>query len=418
VVHVDSGRQALALFAARFFGEPHRDVSLIGFTGTFGKTSTSDVLRQLLEASGTPTGVIGSLGARYGDAHDPGTGLTTPAPPQLHRMLRTLGSAGAAAVILEVTSHALRMDRVVGLTFSGGLLAAIKSGEHTDFHGTHDDYVEAKRLFLRYLAEDALLAYDADNETAKTLATSAGRVRRAGFSLDGQPADLTFHDIVLDAHGARFSVDGPVAGSRRSMHSALLGTGHLRNVALALTYALGAGVRLEMAEAVLGGLQPLRRRMERYAAAGRTVLDDTAAHPESLRATFEVANTIGAAHTAVVYAVRGMRGADINRRNATALAELAAEYGTSPLIVTPARESAGAQDRVTDDEAEAARGALERHGREFEWHETLRDALAAAVAGTAAGDLLVLVGAQGMNAGKDMLNLIGRASDRKASAPS
>jgi UDP-N-acetylmuramoyl-L-alanyl-D-glutamate--2,6-diaminopimelate ligase len=420
---VASGRRALGIFSERFFGEPRRELTLIGFTGTFGKTSTSDVLRRLLSAAGMPAGVIGSLGARYQDFHDPGSGLTTPAPPELHRMLRDLRSSGAETVIMEVTSHALRLERAVGLRFDGGLIAAIKSGEHTDFHGTFEEYLAAKRTFLDYLTDAALLAYDADNDASTGLAKGASTTRTVGFSIEGRQTELIFREVVLDRHGASFALAGPLAGSGGMLRSTLLGVGHLRNVALALTYALSSGVPISTASEILSTLEPLARRMERYDAAGRTVLDDTAAHPESLRATFEVAALLAGRRmdrAAVVYAVRGMRGTGINQRNADALAQLTSDYGISRLMLTAAADAAGPHDRVRGEEADAARQTLLRRGFAFAWHDALRDALEAALAATSRGDLVVLVGAQGMNAARSMLtsDVTGRASEPSPSSRS
>src|SRR2546423_574629 len=95
VIRVPSARQALAEMAARFYGHPARELDVMGFTGTFGKTSTSDVLRQLLDAGGRRTGILGSLGARYGAFAQSSMGLTTPAPVELHAALRGLRDAGA-----------------------------------------------------------------------------------------------------------------------------------------------------------------------------------------------------------------------------------------------------------------------------------------------------------------------------------
>jgi UDP-N-acetylmuramoyl-L-alanyl-D-glutamate--2,6-diaminopimelate ligase len=418
VIAVPSARAALATLAARFHGEPGRELRLIGFTGTFGKTSTSDILRALLDAGGQRTGVLGSLGGRFGTFHDPGHGLTTPAPPELHRTLRGLRETGADTVIMEVTSHALGMGRVDGLRFTGGLLAAIRPGEHTDFHRSYEDYVDAKRRLLDYLTPDALLAYDADNRAARDIARA--HPQSLGFSLEGRAADLVFRDVKIDPSGARFTlIPGHFSSTPRenrclapflercqapiSVASTLLGRGHLRNVALALTYALAAGVDVHAAQQVLAGLQPLRRRMERYEAAGRTILDDTAAHPESFRATFEVAALLAHDRTAVVYAIRGNRGVDINRRNALALADLAAEHGIAPLILTASAGSVGPLDCVSPDEAEAARDALERKGQPYLWRDTLGDAIDDALERTAHGDLIVLIGAQGMNEGKALI---------------
>jgi UDP-N-acetylmuramoyl-L-alanyl-D-glutamate--2,6-diaminopimelate ligase len=396
-LQVPSARDALASMAARFYGEPARSLEIVGFTGTFGKTSTSDILRQLLAAGGARPGVLGSLGAQFGAFYDPGNGLTTPAPVELHRALRGLKDAGASAAIMEVTSHALRMGRVDGLCFAGGLIAAIMPGEHTDFHRTYDDYLAAKRLFLDYLRTDSLLAYDADNPAAKTLAAEAHVRRRIGFSLDGHPADVRFTDVVIHAQGSAFSVGG------ERLQSALLGRGHLRNVALAATYALGAGISMDAIRKVLETLQPLRRRMETYTAGGRTVLDDTAAHPDSFRAAFDIAALIPHRCIALVYAIRGNRGADINDRNARAIAELTTRIGVDTVIVTAASDCVGRADQAHEDEIAATRAALDADARGYLWHDSLRDALADAASRTGRGDLLMLLGAQGMNEGKRLL---------------
>jgi UDP-N-acetylmuramoyl-L-alanyl-D-glutamate--2,6-diaminopimelate ligase len=441
VVRVPSSRDALAVVAARYYGTANSKLSLIGFTGTFGKTSTSDILRQLLNAAGHRTGVIGSLGARYDTFEHPGHGLTTPAPVELHKALRDLEGAGATTVILEVTSHALMLGRVDGLRFAGGLLAAVMPGEHTDFHRSYEDYVEAKRLFLDYLNPGALLAYDADNLAARQLiahgsarsitaeATSAAigierhvhqRHRRRtrprdeapaaafrpiGFSIDGRDADLCLYDVTLDGRGAAFSIGGRAVGARSGIRiqSPLLGRGHLRNVALALTYVLGTGLPISAAELVVSRLAPLRRRMERYDVGARTILDDTAAHPDSLRATFEVAALVPHQKLAVVYALRGRRGADINRQNAMALADLSSLYGVEPLIITSSSDAVSQADAAQPGEIDAARQALVSRGRRFVWHDELRPALTDAIDRTRAGDLILLVGAQGMNDAKELL---------------
>ena len=424
VVRVDSARRALAVLAARFYDAPAEALRIVGFTGTFGKTSTSEILRVLLEAGGFRTGVLGSLGARYGAFHDPGNGLTTPAPVELHRALGGLRDAGADTAILEVTSHALRMDRVRGLRFGGGLIAAIMPGEHTDFHRTYEDYVAAKRLFLDYLAPDAVLAFDADNPVSAALAAEARVAVRAGVSIEpaapkrslsrregGADAAVQLRDIVLDRTGARFVCFTAGRGSDAAgelMHSPLLGPGHLRNVALAIAYASAAGVPPSDAAGALRTLVPLRRRMERYDAAGREVLDDTAAHADSFRATLEVTDLLAngpsqSARVVLVYAIRGKRGADINRRNAQALAELMGVHRIDAVIVTGALDSAGEADRATAEEIDATRQVFRDHGVDIEWHDTLRAAIREAAGHTRAGDLIVLIGAQGMNEGKRML---------------
>jgi UDP-N-acetylmuramoyl-L-alanyl-D-glutamate--2,6-diaminopimelate ligase len=404
-VRVPSARVALAELAARFYGNPAAQLRTIGFAGTFGKTSTSEILRLLLDAGGARTGVLGSLGARYGDYFDSGSGLTTPAPVELHKSLRQLRVAGADTAIMEVTSHALRLERIRGIRFDGGLLAAILPGEHTDFHRSYDDYVDAKRRFLDHLTTHAVLAYDSDNRAARRIAMGAQVATIVGYSTERRDADLVLSDVELDERGTTFTITGAAsrAASGMRLHSALLGRGHLRNVGLSLAYALTAGLPVSTAATVLRSLVPLPRRMERYDIAGRTVLDDSAAHPDSFRGTLEVAALLPHRASTLVYAVRGSRGADINRRNAIALADLSAVHGVETLIVTAATDCTGAADQVSATEVDAARQALVERGRRFVWHDTLQGAIGDALDRSKPGDLLILAGAQGMNEGRRIL---------------
>lgn len=400
---VPSTRQALALLASRFHGNPAASLRLIGFTGTFGKTTTSDVLRSLLAAATLQPAVIGSLGARFADFHDPGEGLTTPSPPQLHEWLATVKRRGADTAILEVTSHALRLGRVDGLELDGGLIAAIMPGEHTDFHRTYEDYVGAKRRLLGFLKKDAVLAYDADNRASRTLASEANVGVRAGISFEGR-GDATFRiqNLRFDDRGAEFTIAGRV--DREHVRSALLGRPNARNVALALAYALASGMPIADAIPVLGQLRPLRRRMERFDVSGRTVLDDTAGHPDSLHAVFDVVRLLRRDRLWVVWAVRGSRGTQVNSANAAALADLADEHDAEELIVTAADDVVEPRDRVTGEEADVVRRTLDERGRRYLFDEMLEDAMRRVAARSRAGDLIVLVGAQGMNEGKGLLH--------------
>jgi UDP-N-acetylmuramoyl-L-alanyl-D-glutamate--2,6-diaminopimelate ligase len=144
------------------------------------------------------------------------------------------------------------------------------------------------------------------------------------------------------------------------------------------------------------------------------VLDDTAGHPDSLRATFDVAATLARSprvdpdgRMVVVYAIRGSRGADINHRNATALADLAAEHGASRLIVTASSDVAGPHDRAVPEEVAATHAAFASRYQKFDWCDELETAIGEAMAATGAGDLIVLAGAQGMNEGARFLSSAG-----------
>lgn len=395
---VSNSRAALATIAARFSGSPAQQLAIVGFTGTFGKTTTSEILRALLEAAGRKPAVIGSLGVRYGTFREPGEGLTTPAPPQLHSWLSTVSGLGALTVILEVTSHALRLERVEGLRFAGGLLAAIMPGEHTDFHRTYEDYLSAKRLFLHYLSDDAVLAYDADNRASRQLAEEASAGTKLGFALGpAGGAALRIEDAALEENGLVFRIGD------QALRSSLLGRPNIRNVALALTYAIASGIPLAESAPVLASLPALPRRMERLQLSQRTVIDDTSGHPDSLMALFEVVALQKRERLWVVWAVRGSRGVDVNRANAFTLADLVSLHGAAGLVVTASEDVTALADRVKPEEIDAVRAALHLRGRPYEFHPTLLEAMKAVATRSRAGDLIVLAGAQGMNEGRPLL---------------
>ena len=401
LVRVKAARLALAEIAARFHGRPADALQVIGFTGTFGKTATSAVLCTLLEKAGIPTAVIGSLGARYRDHYAPSNGLTTPAPAELHAMLRDLADRGARTVVMEVTSHALLLDRAAGVVFGHGIMGAIVPGEHTDFHRTYAEYVAAKGRLLTHVAGTGILAYDRDNAAARRFAAGWPEAQRAGLSIGSRPEagplDINLRRPEIDAHGAVFTVGG------HDMRSALLGRHNVRNVGMAITLASAMGVPFDTIARALPDLRALRRRMELVEVAGRRVLDDTAGHPESLSAAFEVASLVPHARLHVAYVLRGSRGAAVNAQNATALADLALLHDAASLTISAAVDRTRPGDRAADAEIDAARRSLATRGVGFSWHERLRSAMEMVAAASHPGDLVLLLGAQGMDEGAALL---------------
>lgn len=147
---VDDPRASLALLAAEFYGHPEQSLVLIGVTGTKGKTTTAHMLRDILAAAGLRTGMIGTLGAYIGREKLAGGLNTTPEPIALHRILRQMADAGCTHVVMEVSSQAMKLKRVHGLTFAAGLFLNLSpdhigGAEHTDF----EEYRACKAALFR-----------------------------------------------------------------------------------------------------------------------------------------------------------------------------------------------------------------------------------------------------------------------------
>lgn len=147
---VDDPRAALALLAAEFYGHPEKALTLIAVTGTKGKTTTAHMLRDILTAAGRKTGMIGTLGAYIGPEKLSDACNTTPEPTALHRTLRQMADAGCTHVVMEVSSQAMKLKRVHGLTFAAGLFLNLSpdhigGAEHADF----EEYRACKAAMFR-----------------------------------------------------------------------------------------------------------------------------------------------------------------------------------------------------------------------------------------------------------------------------
>jgi len=179
--------------------------TLIGVTGTNGKTTTTHCIAATCEAVGIPTAVIGTLGIRFRDLYDY-SGRTTPEAPSLHAALASLGEAGAGLAAMEVSSHALALHRVDGLFFEVAVFLGL-SQDHLDFHSSMDDYFSVKRqLFQNSLARCAVI--NIDDSWGQQLARQSP-VPTITYSITGA-ADWTAQDVVVDSVGCtHFTAVGP-----------------------------------------------------------------------------------------------------------------------------------------------------------------------------------------------------------------
>ncbi len=145
-VQVKDVRAALSLAAARFYGEPANGLRLIGVTGTKGKTTTTYLIRAILQQAGEKTGLIGTVNTIIGDQIIPGS-LTTPEAIDFQRTLRMMADQGVTSVVMEVSANAVTLKRLYGTTFEVGVFTNF-SQDHLDFYGTMDNYFAAKKAFF------------------------------------------------------------------------------------------------------------------------------------------------------------------------------------------------------------------------------------------------------------------------------
>jgi UDP-N-acetylmuramoyl-L-alanyl-D-glutamate--2,6-diaminopimelate ligase len=281
IIAVPDLRARLGAMADRFHGQVTRAMTMIGVTGTNGKTSTVQLLAQAWTLRGRRAGTVGTLGVGlYGQAVP--TGFTTPLVLQLHRALAQLREQGADAVAMEVSSHALDQGRVDGVHFDVAVFTNL-TRDHLDFHGTMEAYGEAKaKLFAWPELRAAVINLD-DAFGADVHAHLSTSVRAVGTSSRGAVAAiLRAEDVVLDLNGIGFVLR--IGEERHAVRSSLLGRFYVDNL-LAVAGALYA---LDEAPAdiaqTLNALRPVHGRMNRLGGDSRLplVVIDYAHTPDAL----------------------------------------------------------------------------------------------------------------------------------------
>ncbi len=273
-------RSRMGVMADQFHGHPSRAMTMVGVTGTNGKTSTVQLLTQAWHLLGIRCGSIGTLGVGlYGDVVP--TGFTTPLVLQMHQVLAQLRDDGATAVAMEVSSHALDQGRVDAVHFDVAVFTNL-TRDHLDYHGSMEAYGAAKaKLFHRAGLKAAAINLD-DAFGRELIATLAPNVQAIGLSSTGQAgATIRAENLLLDGQGIGF--DLVIGQVRQALRSPLLGRFNVDNL-LAVAGALhGLGQSAAIIANVLGQLQPIAGRMNRLGGQGEpAVVIDYAHTPDAL----------------------------------------------------------------------------------------------------------------------------------------
>ena len=245
IVAVPNSRRAMALMSAEFYGNPSRNLSLIGITGTNGKTTTSYLLGSILEKAGFSTGIIGTIDYRYSGKSFPAS-ITTPESLDLQRILREMVNDGVTHVVMEVSSHALDLQRVEALRFNVGIFTNF-SQDHLDYHKTMDHYFNSKaKLFRQYLAKGdtergCYSIINADDPFGKNLVDdSTEDVLIYGIK---NKAQVFSEETLLTLEGISTRIRTP-KGSFMA-ESPLIGEFNLYNIMAAAAASMSLGISLE-----------------------------------------------------------------------------------------------------------------------------------------------------------------------------
>lgn len=375
-VIVRDGRLAAITLARSWYGDPARALTLLGVTGTNGKTTTVSLVRHLLNATGA-VGSIGTLGAFDGagqPVHSTAGSLTTPGPVDLQATLAALRARGCQSVAMETSSHSLHQGRLDGLTFRAGIFTNL-TRDHLDYHGTMESYLASKLRLATLLSNDGVAVINAEDPAWRSMRRD---VRRITFGRHAA-GDVHATGISLGAAGCRFRLEG-IFGSA-DIALPLLGDFNLSNALGAAACALALGQPLHVVAARLDAAPQVPGRMERIAEAPVTVLRDYSHTPDSLERALATLRPLTSGRLIVVFGC----GGDRDRGKRPIMGRIAAEQSDLPIVTSDNPRTEDPESII--DEVVAGMGSAPRL-RIADRREAIQRALEAA----RPGDTVLLAG--------------------------
>ena len=308
VLVVADARAQLGRVAARVYGDPARELLIVGVTGTNGKTTTSYLVESGLRAAGHRTGMIGTVETQIGD-ECVASERTTPEAPDVHALLALMRERGVTACVMEVSSHALVYGRVDGIVFDIAGFTNL-SQDHLDFHVDLEDYFTAKaRLFTRARSRRGVVVVD--DEYGRRLASTDGTVPVTTVSTRGTDADWQVVSREPAAGLTRIVLHG-TRGRRVALTSPIPGDFNVANAALALVLLIDAGVAVDDAARGIAECTGVPGRMERVPSHGPLALVDYAHTPDAVETVLRALRPSTAGRLVVVIGAGGDR--DQNKR--------------------------------------------------------------------------------------------------------
>ena len=374
-VVVPETHAAMADLAAAFYGDPSRELRLVGITGTNGKTTTATLLYELVRALGYEAGLISTVVYRIGSRTVEAT-HTTPDPIRLQAMMREMVDAGCAYCFMECSSHAIVQQRTRGLHFAGGLFSNI-THDHLDYHKTFAEYIRAKKRFFDGLPAGAFALVNDDDRNGRVMVQNcAARVK--SYALRA-PADYRCKIVEMHLDGMELRIDG------REVWVGLPGRFNAYNLTAVYAAAVELGFDPDEVLRVVSTLRPVDGRFEVVRAAdGTTAVVDYAHTPDALENVLRTIEEIRRPEQQL-WVVCGC-GGDRDRTKRPEMAQIAVRYADTAIFTSdnPRSES---PEAILDEMA----AGVEAGGRYLRIVDR-REAIRTAAMLSRPGDILLVAG--------------------------
>ncbi|KPJ49796.1 hypothetical protein AMJ40_04735 [candidate division TA06 bacterium DG_26] len=373
VIRVANTRKALALVSRTFYGGSR--VTLIGITGTNGKTTTSYLLKSVLDAGNIPSGLIGTIECIAGNERIASV-RTTPESPDIYELLDLMHSRGITHVVMEVTSHGLALERVYGLDFKVAVFTNL-SQDHLDFHASMKDYRETKLRLFRELKRGSVSVVNMDDPVAARITGLPGP--HVTYALE-RTADVTGSSRQLGWRGNEVSVR--MDGKEFGLKTGLIGLSNVYNVLAA--FASAKALRVDPAAIVAGieNLQSIPGRFE-VIATHPSVIVDYAHTPQAL---LQLLRSVRQLTPGRVISVFGC-GGDRDKSKRPEMGRISATYADLTIITTDNPRSEDPDSIISH-----IRKGVDSLSAHVKIREDRREAIREAIEGASPDDSVVIAG--------------------------
>jgi UDP-N-acetylmuramoyl-L-alanyl-D-glutamate--2,6-diaminopimelate ligase len=377
LIRVPDTAIALGHAAASWFGHPSEKLSLIGITGTNGKTTVATLLHGLFSGAGSGAGLISTVRNLVGDEEKEAS-HTTPDPMQINSLLAEMAEAGCRHCFMEVSSHAIHQKRIAGLKFTGGIFTNI-THEHLDYHKSFRDYINVKKSFFDQLQEGAFALVNRDDRNAQVMLqnTVAGR---STYGLKG-PAD--YKGKVLESH-----LDGmQMTIGDREVWTRLTGSFNASNILAVFGCSMLCGLDREEVLTILSRLSPVRGRFETlHSEEGITAIVDYAHTPDALENVLGTIARLSGSKAQVITVVGA--GGDRDPAKRPLMGKVAAELSQKLILTSDNPRTEKPEDII----AQMKEGIPEETRKSVLTITDRREAIRTAIMLAGAGDVILVAG--------------------------
>ena len=388
VVEVEDSRVALAGVAANFYGRPARSLTMVGITGTNGKTTITYLLESIWKAGNKNPGVIGTIDYRFSGRRTEAP-MTTPESVEIMRLLGEMRDAGVDRVAMEVSSHAIDKERILGCEFDAAVFTNLTQ-DHLDYHGSMENYRNVKkRLFTELLRDSSkerkYSIINIDDPAGVQIADEAvGEV--ITYSIDNPGADVYAFDHSVTGSGISADINTP--WGRLEVSSRLFGEHNLSNILAAATAALATGSTPSEVEEGLARFSVVPGRLERVEnPCGFEVLVDYAHTPDALKNVLTAIRPLTPGRVVLVFGC----GGDRDRAKRPIMGRIGMEL-SDVLIITSDNPRTESPEKILDDVERGVKEAAGPDEKAYSRIEDRRTAIKEAVGIARPGDTVLIAG--------------------------